>query len=335
MKINMLFVKSVTILILSTTISFGQMKKVAQAGMEFLEIGMSARAVGMGETYVAAGHDINSIFWNPAGMAYITEPQVSYTFVNWIADIQKQGIAAAAEFGDLGVFGVSVVWMDYGDIYATSVDFDPSNEFGYQGGKRFGGQKINVSEIAAGIAYGLSLTDKFSIGGQIKYVFQDLGDSRVFKNGSEEITQNSLGVVAMDFGTLYYVGYKDLRLAVSVRNFSKDVKYEVETIQLPLSYHFGVAMDLFSLFDFGESHKFTASIEAIHPRAFTERIHTGFEYVYNNTITLRGGYKFNYDEGGLTGGVGLRAESGLSFDYGYTAFGVFGAVHRISVGFIL
>ena len=45
------------------------------------------------------------------------------------------------------------------------------------------------------------------------------------------------------------------------------------------------------------------SIDAIHPRDYTERINLGAEYVLMDMIALRAGYRFNYDEEGLTAGL--------------------------------
>ena len=35
----------------------------------FLEIGTSSRAVSMGEAFVSLADDVNSAYWNPAGLA--------------------------------------------------------------------------------------------------------------------------------------------------------------------------------------------------------------------------------------------------------------------------
>jgi hypothetical protein len=77
------------------------------------------------------------------------------------------------------------------------------------------------------------------------------------------------------------------------------------------------------------------AIDAVHPRDYTERVHVGLEYVYMDMFSLRGGYKFNYDEEGLTAGLGVHYNfSGVigRLDYAYGDFGAFDAVHRFSFG---
>jgi len=51
-------------------------------------------------------------------------------------------------------------------------------------------------------------------------------------------------------------------------------------------------------------------------------------------FALRAGYKFNYDEEGLTVGVGFRLR-GVKLDYAYSDLGVFNAVNRLSIGILL
>ena len=57
-----------------------------------------------------------------------------------------------------------------------------------------------------------------------------------------------------------------------------------------------------------------------------------------NTFALRGGYRFNYDEEGLTLGAGLNyGLSGFKFklDYAYVDVGLFEQVHMFSIGMSL
>jgi hypothetical protein len=312
------------------------MKKVGQAGMQFLKIGVGARAVAMGESFTAIGRDVNAIFWNPAGLAYVTDREVTFSHTNWIADISHEAVAAAMNFGRVGVFGVSFVTMNYGDFHYSSVDLTGASEYGYTGGKRFGGDTFNVGEYAVGLAYSRSFTEKFSLGARVQYVYQSLGNSDVVIRGKEYNVKNEVSEVAFDFGTLYYTGIKDLRLGMSVQNFSQDMKYQLEEFPMPLTFRVGLAMNMMSWWGMEDDQNLTLSVDALHPRDYTERVHVGMEYWLQDFIALRGGYKFNYDEEGLTAGAGINYSMsgfGLLLDYAYGSFGdAFGSVHRFSVG---
>ncbi|MYF16254.1 MAG: hypothetical protein F4215_02260 [Gemmatimonadetes bacterium] len=65
-------------------------------------------------------------------------------------------------------------------------------------------------------------------------------------------------------------------------------------------------------------------------------MHIAAEYGLRNLAYIRGGYRFNYDEEGLTAGGGLnlkRDQYGISVDYAYIEFGRLGSVHVVTVGF--
>jgi len=149
------------------------------------------------------------------------------------------------------------------------------------------------------------------------------------------LSQNIEDVIAFDFGTLYYTGYKDLRLSMSVRNFSRQGRFIQQRFELPLTMDIGIAMDLMPYFMGDNSgNKLTLAIDALHPRDYSERLHIGAEYALSDLLFLRGGYKLNYDEEGLCAGVGVNkmfGNFGVKFDYAFTDFGeFFGSVHRIS-----
>ena len=62
----------------------------------------------------------------------------------------------------------------------------------------------------------------------------------------------------------------------------------------------------------------------------------GAEYVFMDMFAFRGGYKFNYDEEGLTAGFGFNynlAGFDMKLDYSYSDFGIFDAINRFSFGF--
>jgi hypothetical protein len=318
-------------------------KRIAQATMSFLNIDVGARAIGMGGAFVSMDKDASALFWNPAGIAKIKGGALSLNHTQWLADTKQYAIAATLGPETLGIpllgtFGVSFMLMDNGELERTEpvdLSVDPK---GYIVGETF-----NVNQFAVGIAYGHEISDKFSVGGQIKYAYQDLGSADVLiqtveKADTLQDEKNQEGTIALDFGTIYYTGFKDLRLAMSFRNFASSVKYAYESYELPLTFKVGLAMNVLSLMGPEDGiHSLEVAVDAVRPRDYTERIHLGAEYWFKDLFAIRAGYKFNYDEGGFSAGLGLNPSiSGLNFkfDYAYTSFGeIFGSVQRISFGF--
>ncbi len=320
-----------------------QATKYAQAGMGFLQIVPSADVAALGGVYVASTGKATSVFSNPAGLGLLDGGDVTAGYTDWIADITLYSMTAAYRLGNVGVFGVNLVSMDYGTLKGTrpwQAGDDPSLRD--QGFISLG--DFSVSEYAIGISYARSITPQFYVGGNIRLAQQDLGSVDIIDafTGAIENRDNAVNNVVFDFGTLYYPGFHDLRFGASLRNFSNQSDYFDQRFELPLTLDFGLAMDLFRLLDtapgLGNS-QLTLAVDWVHPRDYSERLHVGLEYGFLKRFFLRGGYKFNYDEEGLSAGLGVHVETGgygIRADYAYSTFGdFFGYVSRLSLGILL
>lgn len=300
------------------------LKKVAQTGLQFLKVDVGARAAAMGGAFMMVGDDANALFYNPAGIAKMNASfDLLANRTQWIAGISYIAVGCVKNLGSWGSIGVSFITSDYGDIYGTRLS---GSDKGYEETGN-----VNVGAYAVGIAYAKQLTDKFTVGGQIKYAYQSLGEN-LFSNN--ETVKNQVSGLAYDFGTMFYPGFKSFRLGMSIRNFSPQFKYQQYAFQLPLTFVLGFAMDVL---DFTGRHdnSLIVAVDAIHPRDYTERIHVGAEYLFMNMFAFRVGYKFNYDEESFTAGLGFEKKvGGLQFKlgYAYSDFGVFENVNRISFG---
>lgn len=312
-----------------STLSAQQMKKVAQTGFQFLKISPDARGAAMGGAFVAAANNSNALFWNPAGISRVEGVDVSINNVSWIADINQFAGAAAINFGRGSYVGLSLISANYGAIPRT-IPSDNIQGFEEQG-------TFSPGAFAIGIGYARQFSELFTLGGQVRYAHESLGSS-VVQRPSEDVAEvkNQVGGLAFDIGTLYYTGFKDLRISMAIRNFSRELHYEFEGFEMPLTFDLGMAMDLFSLTNLGPNHKLTLAADIIHPRDYTERAHIGAEYLFLQSVALRAGYKVNYDSESLTAGFGIQHEFGninLRIDYAYNGMGTYlGSVHRFSIG---
>jgi len=318
-------------LILVTPIQSFALKKLGQTGFKFLDVGAGARPAAMGEAYTVISDDANAIFHNPAGIAQMKAKKfdMAVSRTQWFADISYNAVGIAINGGIWGNFGLSVIpGPDYGDIFGTVVS---DNERGYEDTG-----PVDVSAFAMGLAYGRKFTDKFMIGGHVKYAYQHLGSNPMqYQDPLTDSTWigtqvNEISTIAYDFGTIFYPGFKSFRFGMSVHNFSGAVKYEEYGFQLPLTFKIGIGMDILDLFGEHPGQSFLLAIDAVHPRDYTERLQIGGEYSIG-ILKLRAGYKFNYDEEGLCAGVGIYA-GGVKLDYAYNAFGAFDLVNRVTLG---
>jgi hypothetical protein len=318
------------IIFMWSPVSAEEMKKLGQTGFQFMKIDAGARGAAMGGAFAAVATGADAVFWNTAGITEVTGYDVAFGQTNWFADIKQYTVGVVIPARRLGHFAVSFTNVDYGDIPRTVI---ADNELGYVEEGSYA-----PAGLAVGLSYAKKFTERLSIGGTVKYAHESLGSSTIQLPGETQISDvdNNLGAVAFDIGTLYYTGFKDLRLSMSVRNFSTDIEYETESFQMPLTFAIGVAMDLFSLAEMGADHKLTLAVDAIHPRDYSERMHVGMEYWFADLLALRGGYKANYSDEGIAAGFGVKKDLGnlnIRVDYSWTDMGSFlGNVHRFTVG---
>jgi len=313
--------------------SFSQEReKLAQTGLKFLSVPLDARATGLGDAVTSLNMSSSAMFYNPSTMADLNNiALVSFGTTKWIADINYIfGSAAFNLFdGDYGIFAVSMVAVDYGEFQGTV--FAPTDD-GYIDVGTF-----EPKAYAFGIGYAKKLSEKFSIGGDVRYVKQSIGTAITDINSDGQFVSSDykIDAVSFDFGILYKTGYKSLNFGMSVRNFSPEIEYEEESFQLPLTFKLGVSVDALDFFEVDkEMHSFLFSVDASHPRDFTEQVFLGGEYTFMKIFSIRGGYSFPNDEQEFTAGLGLKKDFSNYFigvDYSYTRFGVFSDVQRFTV----
>ena len=306
-----------------------QKEKLAQAGFQFLKIGLSARAEAMAGAYSMVGDDADAMFYNPAGLSRMDARfQATAHYVPWIADIAFTAFGAAYK-SDYGTFAFDFASVNYGDITGTQV---AATEQGYTETGN-----VDVGSYYAGLAYARKLTDKFTIGGQLKYVSEHLGSSLISPAGTAlQTVENRASAVNVAFGTIYYTGLKSLQVGIYIRNFSPESEYQKTGFQAPLTFDIGVALDLMDIYP-GEhpSQSLVLALDAVHPRDFSERVNLGAEYWLQNTFALRCGYKFNHDMEGFTAGAGVKqkiGQTGIRIDYCFSQNDYFNNVNRFSLG---
>lgn len=308
-------------------------QKLAQSGLDFLNVATDPRAEAMGEAVTSLDGNSSSMFFNTAGMARIDNSvSLSVGQVDWIADIKHfyASVAISLAHGEYGVFGFNFRSVNYGPMDETII---ANNSDGFLDLGTF-----TPSAYSFGIGYAKALNDKFSVGGNVDYANQDLGSTvtNINTDGSYAYSTSKISVVSFDFGLIYKTGYKSLAFGMDVRNFSRQLKYVQESFDLPLIFNLGVSMNVLDLWGINEENQsLIITAGAAHPRDYPEQLNIGAEYSFMQIISLRGGYMFNNDVYGATAGVGLHKDIDgvtLGIDYSWTPFtGGFMDVQRLSL----
>jgi hypothetical protein len=326
------YILFVFLLILVFAINSFAQDKVAQTGCKFLDVGAGARACGMGEAFTVLGQDATALFYNPSGIGEIDGHfDLSVGVTQWIADIQYISLAFVFDAGVWGNFGFSLISPDYGEFIHTIVDETNPNGFTI-----LEDDPIEASAFCAGFAYAREFTDKFTVGGQIKYVSQHLGANEFMvveppADTSFVSRENKISTLSYDFGLLFYPGFESFAFGMYIRNFSPRVTYERIGFEMPLTFALGIGADILDFFGEHPDYSFNVAFEGVHPRDWQEMFNVGGEFGIRDILFIRAGYKFRCSQEGLNVGVGVSFR-GVKIDYSYSEFDLFDWINRVSLG---
>jgi hypothetical protein len=303
----------------------------------FLSIGQGARAAAMGSAYVAVSNDPSSMFWNPAGITKVQNAAFVVDHTEWFADINYNFMALVYNVGSFGVIGMSFTLSDIDEMNVTTVERPEGT-----------GEKFGVTDAAFSLAWGIQLTDKFSIGFNPKFIYQG-------------IWKMSASALAIDMGVQYVTPFDDIVLAMSISNFGTKMKMEgnsaliiydpnpastgnngsipaylqTDSWDLPLNFRVGLAYQPLNL----DNHKLLVSADALHLSDNYECVNLGGEYSFNNFIFLRGGYKSLFlDDSEETYALGFGLKQllldnvAIVIDYAFQDFGRLNNIQKFSVG---
>jgi len=300
-------------------------QRAGTAAAQFLKIGIGARALGMGESYVAVANDAEALYWNPAGISQFNEQTVFFAHTQWVVDIDLEYAGIVYHLDPSNSFGLAVTYLHTNELKETT-ELQP---FGT-------GRFFRYSDFLMAFSYARNMTDKFSFGLSLKYMQEDI---------AELITRGFL----FDLGTYYRTGFESLRFAVAVTNLGPEIaptgsftyqNLQAESVEVssfqssppPIMFRLGIAAELVDT----EQHILTTSVQLNHPNDNEENINIGMEYWWQNTVALRAGYKTARIEEDFSLGAGLYLPTGftnLRVDYAFTNFGRLGYVNRFSLQF--
>jgi len=270
---------------------------------EMLDMDIGSRATALGGAFTALSNDATAVFWNPSGLGTVKSIELQFGYCNWYQDISMNYFGAAIPISNRITSGFGIKYVDLGSFQGYSVEDLPTGEFGGH-------------SIVIGLSIGFRATSQLSFG--------------ITANGiSEKIEESAASGLAFDFGTRLTSGAFSFGLAL--KNVGPGLKYEYERSPLPAHLDAGVG---FIAFD----ERFVMAGDIIVPRNGLVSVRQGVEYLYLNTIFLRGGYRHRFDSAygsssnGMVYGIGIKIMAG-SIGYSFAPDGDLGGIHRIDFSF--
>ena len=178
------------------------------AGAKFLQINATTRGSANGGTLVARPGLIDALSYNPATAATLTGANSIIHHSNYFVGMSFDYMSFAYNMPAIGTISMGLLGLLSGDIEETT-ELQPLGT----------GRTFTANDFAGFLSFARSMTDKFSGGGTIKYVMQNI----------DKLTASG---IVFDMGAIYNVGlFYDLTIGFSIRNFGGDMNYKGENLQ--------------------------------------------------------------------------------------------------------
>lgn len=296
-----------------------------------MNIGVDARAFGMGNAMVSHSGDVNSGYWNPAGLLKIEDKEASLMHANYFANIAQYDYAGfATKIDDRSAWGISVIRFGVDDILNTTQLIDNSGNIDY-----------NRISLFSAVDYGFTFSyarklpiQGFQYGVNAKVIRRIIGDFASswgfgFDFGLQFEKNNwQLGLMLRDITTTYNIWnineeeFKKIKDAQTINPLQNQDLPENSEITLPKAqlgaarkFEFHNDMSLLACANL--NMQFAQTNDIISTSFVSIDPALGFEFGYNNLAFLRAGVgnfqKIKQLDGSKN--VGFQPNIGAGFQY--------------------
>jgi len=182
-------------------------------------IAPDARSAGMGDIGAATDPDVSSQYWNLAKYPFtISRAGVAVNYTPWLRqlvnDMYLANLTGYYRIGDYSAVSASLNYFSLGEVY-TNIPSDGNFE---------NAMTIKPYEMSLDLGYSLMLSEKFSIGAGVRFLYSDMSYSQ-----TEEVAASS--AFAADLACYYndYVNLGDrecqLGLGLSIKNIGSKITF--------------------------------------------------------------------------------------------------------------
>lgn len=295
---------------------------------EFMNIGVDAAALAMSGSVTATSNDVNSGYWNPAGLVHLEDNALALMHSSYFANIANYNyVAFAMPLDDRSAIGLSVIRFGVDDILDTTKLIDQQGNINYD--------RINLfSAVDYGVTF--SYARKLPIPGlnygvNAKVIRRIIGDFASswgfgFDLGIQFETKNwQFGLMARDITTTFNAWafdqdrLEDIQNAIPGENQEEPETNELTLPKLQLGmaksfifdYDFSLKTELDLIVRFEQNNDIISTSFASITPAF------GFEFGYIDLVYLRGGVgnfqnELEFDN---TKKLSFQPNLGLGFKY--------------------
>ncbi len=296
---------------------------------EFMNIGVDAAAFGMANAVVASTDNVNSGYWNPAGLLHLEDKQMSLMHASYFANIANYDYAAfAMPLDDQSVVGVSIIRFGVDDILNTTQLIDDQGNIDYNRISLFSAADYGIT-----FSYARALPlDGLHLGVNAKVIRRIIGDfASSWGFGLDAALQMKnkkdwmFGVMVRDITTSFNAWnidedkFADIQGAVAGQNQELPETTEITIPKLQMGvakqwvfhYDYALLAEVDLNFRFAETNDVISSSFASVTPSF------GLEFGYTDMVFVRAGVgNFqNIKQLDGTDAVGFQPNIGVGFKY--------------------
>ncbi|MAP79596.1 MAG: hypothetical protein CL526_00780 [Aequorivita sp.] len=295
---------------------------------EFMNIGVDAAAFGMSNAVVASSQDVNSGYWNPAGLVNLEDKQISLMHASYFANIANYDYAAfAMPLDDRSAVGFSVIRFGVDDILNTTQLIDSEGNIDYNRISLF-----STADYGFTFSYARKLPlDGLNYGVNAKVIRRVIGEfASSWGFGLDAAVQFRndkwmFGIMARDITTTFNAWsideekFAEIQGAVEGQNqdLPETTEITIPKLQFGMARKFVYNHDFTLLAEVNLNFRFAETKDVISSSVASITPSLGLEFAYIDMIYVRGGVGNFQTIEQLDGSdsVGFQPNIGVGFRY--------------------
>lgn len=313
------------VILLSTVLEAQTVRKYSN---EFMNIGVDAAAFGMSNAVVASTSDVNSGYWNPAGLLNLEDKQISLMHASYFANIANYDYAAfAMPLDDRSAVGLSVIRFGVDDILNTTRLIDEQGNIDYNRISLF-----STADYGFTFSYARKLPlEGFNYGINAKVVRRIIGDfASSWGFGLDAAVQFKndkwmFGLMARDITTSFNAWsideekFAEIKGAVEGQNqeLPETTEITIPKLQIGAARKFVFHYDYTLLAEVDLNFRFAETNDLISTSFASITPSLGLEFAYIDMVYVRAGVGNFQNTLQLDGSdaVGFQPNIGVGFKY--------------------
>ena len=309
-------------------------QEVKSYANEFLNIGVDAAAMGMGNTVVAHSANANSTYWNPAGLLQINDKEVGLMHASYFANIAQYDYASyGMKLNENSAIGFGFTRFGVDDILNTTELIDQNGVVDYNRISKF-----STADYSFTVSYAHKTNiEGLNIGANLKVLRRIIGDfadawGYGLDFGAQYTTPNNwkFGVMLRDISTTETIWnfnqteIDKIKDAVEGQNQSLPEKNErsLPKVQLGVAKDFSINSKFNLLAAAQLNTEFFQSNALISTEGLSIQPAVGLELGYENIAFLRAGVGNFQNELQIDGKETLSFQPNLGLGFKYKGIAV-------------